>query len=831
MVAGEPCGRCASCCAHTVTARASLALDYEVDEAAGHDDFADQFAALEVARDVLLALGDLQHLLLAGAGRNLDLTAHLAVHLDGHADRIHDEGGLVVVGPLLQVDGAFEAGALPQLLGQVGGDGGDEQEETADGLPPLGTLRELAALQLAHRPLEGHELGHGGVEREALEVLGDLLDGSVHGAAQLLNVAVRALALGRFVQYDAPDAVEEAGDALDALRVPGAALVPWAYEHQVGTYGIGAVPPDQVVRIDDVAARLRHLFIVGPQDHPLVAQLQERLSAFHEAQVAHDLREEARVEEVEDGMLDAAGIEVHRRPLPGELLVDGAVVLVGAQVAEPVPRGVHERVHGVGLPLRVTAAIGAAGVQERLVVLEGRLAGGHEGDVAGQLDGEVLEFLCHHPTPVAVEHRDGGSPVTLAGDEPIAQTVGDLAFARAALLEPVDYLCNAVAPGPLACRRAVERARVGHHPVARVGLGHRRTVERLTGGHYYGAHLETELAGELEVPLVVGRDGHDRAGAVGGEDVVGNPDGHAFAVHRVYRVGADELAGLLAALGLAVHFRHAGRLRHVLLNLFTPLFAGEFPDQWMLRCEHHEGGAPQGVRSRREHGDLVALLALEHHLGAFGAANPVGLHRLHALRPVEAFEVEELVGVIGDLQVPLGHEPPFHQGTAALTAAVDDLLVGENRLVDGVPVDVALLAVGPALLEHLHEEPLVLPVVAWFAGDDPAAPVEHGPHLPELLLHVLDAFERVGGRVHVLSLLGRLDRGVLGRQTKPIEAHGEEDVLAAHAQEARSSVGRHLRVPVAHVEVAGRVGVHRQEVELRLVAVQVYPVEALLLPA
>jgi len=37
--------------------------------------------------------------------------------------------------------------------------------------------------------------------------------------------------------------------------------------------------------------------------------------------------------------------------------------------------------------------------------------------------------------------------------------------------------------------------------------------------------VETELAGEIQVPLIVSGDGHDRAGAVPGEHVVGQEPG------------------------------------------------------------------------------------------------------------------------------------------------------------------------------------------------------------------------------------------------------------------------------------------------------------------
>ena len=66
--------------------------------------------------------------------------------------------------------------------------------------------------------------------------------------------------------------------ATDAGRVPRAALVPRAHEHQEQADGVGAVARDELVRVLDVAAGLAHALAVGAQDLALVEQPQERLA-------------------------------------------------------------------------------------------------------------------------------------------------------------------------------------------------------------------------------------------------------------------------------------------------------------------------------------------------------------------------------------------------------------------------------------------------------------------------------------------------------------------------------------------------------------------------
>jgi hypothetical protein len=85
------------------------------------------------------------------------------------------------------------------------------------------------------------------------------------------------------------------------------------------------------------------------QHHALRHQARERLVEPHHAHVAHDLGPEARVEQVQDRVLDAADVLVHRHPVV-VAPVDHRR-RVGAGVAHVVPRRVDEGVQRVGLAL------------------------------------------------------------------------------------------------------------------------------------------------------------------------------------------------------------------------------------------------------------------------------------------------------------------------------------------------------------------------------------------------------------------------------------------------------------------------------------------------
>src|SRR5699024_8436360 len=84
------------------------------------------------------------------------------------------------------------------------------------------------------------------------------------------------------------------------------------------------------------------------------------------------------------------------------------------------------------------------------------------------------------------------------------------------------------------------------------------TAVRLTGevlGWLHGTHdPQPVLRGEVPVALVLTGHGHHRAGAVVGQDIVGDKDRDLFSADRVHRVRTEEHASFLPCL-LTVHRR------------------------------------------------------------------------------------------------------------------------------------------------------------------------------------------------------------------------------------------------------------------------------------
>ena len=329
-----------------------------------------------------------------------------------------------------------------------------------------------------------------------------------------------------------------------------------------------------------------------------------------------------------------------------------------------------------------------------------------------------------------MEDGEGLAPVALAREQPVAQPVLDPAGAVAVLDEPLDHPLLRVVD-----LEAVQEAAVDRGAVLHVGLAVPAVRRR------HGADdRQVELDGEVPVALVLARDAHDRARAVAHQDVVGDPDGDRLSGRGVRGERAGEHAGLV--------LRQVGALEFGLVRRFVDvgvdggaLFAGRDPgNERVLRRQYAVGGAEERVRPGREHGKALVGAGDRHpDLGAVGLADPVALHLLDVIGPVDVVEVlEQALGVGGDPEHPLPHRSSLDRISRIDVGAVLDLLVGEHGAQRRAPPDRHVLQVGQAAPVQLEEDPLrpavvvrggrvdlPLPVVGEAEALDLAAEVRH----------------------------------------------------------------------------------------------------------
>src|SRR5881296_131465 len=316
--------------------------------------------------------------------------------------------------------------------------------------------------------------------------------------------------LGQMSDDEAPDAVQEARGALDALVVPLQIFFRRRREKLEQAPGVSTVLLADEIVGDHVALRLRHLRAVL-DDYALAEQRRERLVDCGEAEVAEHLRIEPRVEEMEHRVLDAADVLVDRHPVVRRAPLEHPAIVAGRTIAEEVPRRLYESVHRVRLAPRGAAASRTDGVDEARDVRQRRAALAGELHVPWQRDRQVLRGLGHHTAGVAVEHRDRRAPVPLAADAPVTEAVVDLRGAEAARDQPLGRPTLRLGDG-----EAVEEAGVDLDAVAGVGLPRPSvgTCDRLDD-------RQAVLLGEFPVALVLAGDRHDGAGTVAHDDVVG----------------------------------------------------------------------------------------------------------------------------------------------------------------------------------------------------------------------------------------------------------------------------------------------------------------------
>ena len=484
----------------------------------------------------------------------------------------------------------------------------------------------------------------------------------------------------------------------------------------------------------------------------------------------------------------------------------------------------------------------------------------------------------------AVDDRERLAPVTLAAEQPVAQTVADRALADTSLFQPCVHLVDGFVHAQSIEAQRVALGTGGVHSGVDddAVVGDERSLALIVGQIVAGfrqrlhgvGDRQTELDREIVITLVATRHGHDSAGAVIHKHIVCGEQRQLGSGNRVDGVQAGEQAGLLARLvhtvlgglgfrGHTVGLHSLDRSGVAALPVFRSLgrpFGGNILEQMMLRGDHGERGAEQGIGTGGV--DLHVLDAVrgfdvEMHGSAVGFADPVALHELDLFRPVDAVKIfDQTVAVCGDAHGPLAQLTLEHREVTAFGLAFGgDLLIGEHRAQARAPVHrrlgdvcqaevvehVGLLGFGQIIpllacesrnltlagFELLHQRAdracaalgarrvggiLVVPGIVD-AGEDPLGPthiarvnggegaavVEAQAHTMQLAAHVGDVL--LGGDARMLA---GLDCILLSRQTEGVVAHGVQHVLALHAVVAADHIGGEVAERMAHMQALAR---------------------------
>lgn len=224
------------------------------------------------------------------------------------------------------------------------------------------------------------------------------------------------------------------------------------------------------------------------------------------------------------------------------------------------------------------------------------------------------------------------------------------------------------------CRIRLGPIDLGNHtPLLIFELGVERIVFRKDDGN----DGKIVLARELEVALIAAGYRHDRARAVIGHHIIGNPDGYLLAIDRVHHIATREDAMLVAIALSALERRDLlSRLREFHDRLLVFRTRNQRLEPCIFRGQHEEAATEQRIGAGGEHrDDFVSWVApkiaqCKIDLRAFGTPDPIRLLLLHAIRP--AFElieiVQQLLRIVGDLVVPLRKVALLNLGIATPAA-------------------------------------------------------------------------------------------------------------------------------------------------------------------
>ena len=358
---------------------------------------------------------------------------------------------------------------------------------------------------------------------------------------------------------------------------------------------------------------------VQAQNHAVRGTLLVRLLGGHYAEVIQEFMPEAAVQQVQGGVLHAAVVPVHRAPILERLLAGQRLLVVGVAVAQEIPARAGPLGHRVSLALGGGTAAGAGRVDPlgmagqrafavlaRLKVLD-----------FGQAQGQLALGQGHPAALLAVDHGDRLAPVALAAEHPVAQLEVDLLVALSVLLQPCVHLILGVLD-----RQAVQEIRIDQRAGGHIG---ECLLVKVTGGIALDDldDGQAELLGKLPVAGVVGRHGHDGAGAVGCQNIVGDEDGDFLAVDGVDALDAlNDNAGLVLIQLGALQVRLGSRrllIGHDLVRVLQLAALQPAPHQGVLRGEDHVSRTEQGVGPGGKDLDVLAGGGLEYHLGAGGA--------------------------------------------------------------------------------------------------------------------------------------------------------------------------------------------------------------------
>ena len=362
-------------------------------------------------------------------------------------------------------------------------DGRQRQDRNVEGLLHHAAIRRRALRIFRQSVQKFHDRGDRRIEGSAApDVVSDFCQGLVRVSAdgplhigQTALIERRGGAPRQVFVHGLPQTLDETKRALHALIGPFKRLLGRGSEHREQACGIGAEFVDQCLRIHAVVLRLGHrdhaarldFLAVGTQHgaaalaalidsdldiggieildtagfrlaeenlvqhHALGEQVCKRLLEGYLAEFVDDPRPKARIEQVQNRVLDAADVLIDGEPVLNPR-IEHRPVVVAARKPQEVPGRIHEGVHGVGFAPRRAAAARTIGMQ-KFFVFEQRVAAAVRHEVLRQQHRQCIVGYRHGAATRAVNHRYRATPIALPRNPPVPKPPCSLLFTQTPL--------------------------------------------------------------------------------------------------------------------------------------------------------------------------------------------------------------------------------------------------------------------------------------------------------------------------------------------------------------------------------------------------------------
>ncbi len=163
--------------------------------------------------------------------------------------------------------------------------------------------------------------------------------------------------------------------------------------------------------------------------------------------------------------------------------------------------------------------------------------------------------------------------------------------------------------------------------------------------------------------------------------------------------------------------------------------------------------------------------------------------------------LKHLISVFPNVKEPLIKKPFLDLSPWPPRASVGiDLFIGKDSVINRVPVDVGLFAVGEAVLVELCENCLCVSVVFRLVCCELPLPIKLEAHPLQLRLHILNVLDSP-----ILWRDRPWDGGVLSRETEGVPTHWVYHSHALLTIETSQHIADRIHTHVTHMDVARRI--------------------------